>query len=113
MTQPSFDQLPQVSATPPQPMSAGRAMAWLTLLFAVTWPRAIILGFWVFSDLLGDAYDGWVLPVAGFLVLPWTTMTYAVMWSVSSNVVSGTEWAPIVLALGADLITWVGARAIR
>jgi hypothetical protein len=109
----AFHQLPQVSTTHPQPLSPGRAMAMLTFLFAMLWPRVTILAFWIFSDLLGDAYDGWVVPVLGFLLLPWTAMAYAIMWSVSSVVVSGTEWAVIAVALALDGLTWAGARAMR
>jgi hypothetical protein len=109
----SFHQLPHVSSAHAQPMSSGRAMAWLTFLIAMSWPRLTIIAFWIFSDIVGDAYDGWVVPVLGFLLLPWTTMAYALMWGISSDVVSGAEWAVVALALAVDALTWVGARALR
>ena len=61
-----------------------------SLLF---WPRLFILGFAIFSwDLLIDAFSGWVVWVAGFFVLPWTTITYMMMWGIYSDRVYGVEW---------------------
>ena len=88
-------------------------MAWFAVLSLMAWARLTIIAFWIFSDLLGDAYDGWVVPVAGFLLLPCTTMTYAIMWSVSSNVVSGAEWLAVFAALLVDLLTWAAVRRMR
>jgi hypothetical protein len=33
---------------------------------------------WIFTNYLGRAYDGWLLPFLGFLFLPTTTLAYAV-----------------------------------
>jgi hypothetical protein len=109
----TFHQLPTVSGAHAAEMTTGRAMGWLGLLFGAAWPRLVIVAFWLFSDLLGDAYDGWVVPVAGFVLLPWTTMTYALMWGLSSSAVTGAEWVAVVAAVLLDLLTWVAARALR
>jgi hypothetical protein len=109
----SFHQLPHVSGVRAQPMSSGRIMAWLTFLMMMVWPRAIIIAFWIFGNTLAGAFDGWVVPALGFLLLPWTTMAYALMWGVSANGVSDAEFAIVALALTVDLLTWVGARALR
>ena len=76
------------------------------------WPRAGIIGFWIFSDLLGRAYDSALVPIVGFFVLPWTTLTYAIMWSVSSDRVSGAEWIVVAFAVFLDLMTYGGARQL-
>ena len=85
----SFHQLPPASNVAPPPITTGRAMAFLLELFLVTWPRIIIVGFWIFSDLLGDAYGSWVLPAVGFVIAPFTTIAYAGMWGMSSDGVFG------------------------
>ena len=77
------------------------------------WPRAGIIGVWIFSDLLGRAYDSWILPVLGFLLLPWTTIAYAFMWSISSDRVAGAEWIVVAAAFLLDVATWLGWRALR
>lgn len=102
-----------MEAPPAGGISAGRAMGWLFFISSLLWPRVGILAFWVFSNLLGRAYDGWVLPVLGFLLLPWTTIAYALMWGLSSDRVVGAEWLVVALALLVDVITHLGWRALR
>jgi hypothetical protein len=109
----SFHQLPAVTDRPEPEVSSGRAIGWLLVFFGLTWARVTILAFWIFSDLLGDAYDGWVVPVVGFLVLPWTTMAYAIAWSISSHGVYGTEWLLVAAGVVLDLAVWAGALALR
>jgi hypothetical protein len=41
------------------------------------WPRAGLLGLWAFSSVLQRAYGNPVVPVVGFLVVPWSTLHYA------------------------------------
>ena len=64
---------------------------------------------WLFSDILGDAFDSWLLPVLGFFLLPWTTLAYAVMWASGTNEVVGFEWFIVILGFFFDL----GAYASR
>jgi hypothetical protein len=74
------------------------------------------LAIWLFSDLLGRAFDGWLVPFIGFFLLPWTTLAYAVMWS-SANEVRGFEWFIVIIAFLFDLGShvrsdrWRSARA--
>ena len=52
--------------------------------------------------LLGDAFGGWVIPALGFLLLPWTTLTYSCVWAIGSDTVSGWEWIGLAIALLVD-----------
>jgi hypothetical protein len=61
---------------------------------------------WLFTDLLGRAFEDWFVPLLGFFLLPWTTLAYAVMWS-SSDGVTGFEWFIVVLAFFFDLGAYV------
>jgi hypothetical protein len=58
---------------------------------------------WLFSDLLSRAFDGWLVPLLGFFLLPWTTLAYALMWGAATNGVAGFEWFLVVLAFLFDL----------
>jgi hypothetical protein len=49
----------------------------------------------------------------GFVILPWTTVSYAFMWGVSSDRVSGVEWIVVGAAFIVDLLTWAGTLALR
>src|SRR6201989_2530598 len=82
-----------------------RAMGWLIFLLRLFWPRLFILGFWIFSDLLGRAYSTAVIPVVGFFLAPWTTLVYAMCWGRSSDRVFGWEGAVVALAVVLDVAT--------
>ena len=98
---------------PPKVVKRGRAdriVSWMVFL-ALAFARLWLVGLWIFSDLLGDAFDGWVVPVLRFVLPPWTTLTYAFMWSISSDKVSGWEWIVVAIALLVDLVFWACSRA--
>lgn len=78
-------------------------MGCLVVLFALISPRLALFFVAVFSDLLSDSFDSWVIPLLGFFLLPWTTLAYACMWSLGTNEVSGFEWFIVILAFLADL----------
>jgi hypothetical protein len=63
--------------------------------------------------MLSRAFDGWIVPFLGFFLLPWTTLAYAVMWSVGSHGVSGFEWFIVVLAFFFDLGSYTEGRRGR
>jgi len=88
-------------------------MACLGALLALISPRLALVFLFVFSDLLGDAFDSWVVPALGFLLLPWTTLTYAAMWSVGLNGVEGIEWFFVVLGFVVDLGAYAGGGRAR
>ena len=74
-------------------------------------PRFVLAGFAIVdSGLIRGAFDGWLAAVAGFLLLPWTALAYASMWSISSDVVSGWEWAVVGVAFLIDAWTWSAFR---
>ena len=75
----------------------------LIALFALISPRLALFFILIFSNMIDRAFDGWIVPVLGFFLLPWTTLAYAVMWSASTNEVSGFEWFIVVLAFVFDL----------
>jgi len=87
--------------------------ACLVALLALLSPRVALVAVWLFSDLLSDAFDSWIIPLLGFFLLPWTTLAYAGMWAAGSNQVYGFEWFIVILALVVDLGSWVGGRRGR
>ena len=84
----------------------------LFAIFALISPRLALFAIWLFSDLLSRAFEDWLVPFLGFLLLPWTTLAYAVMWS-SSDRVYGFEWFIVVLAFAIDLTSWARGRRER
>ena len=88
-------------------------MGCFVVLFALISPRLALFFLWLFSDLLSRAFDSWIIPFLGFFLLPWTTLAYAVMWSVGSDKVSGFEWFIVILAFLFDLGSWRQGRRER
>jgi hypothetical protein len=74
------------------------------------WPRLFILGFVIFSRQIGDAFSSWVVWVVGFLILPWTTLIYAMAWGIYSDGVHGAEWLLVFAAFLVDMLTWALSR---
>jgi hypothetical protein len=114
-----------MSARPPVPLTANvsrtesdllitHMWGWFFFVSAIFWPRVCLLTFWIFGNhFLGDAFaHRWWIPVAGFFLMPWTTMVYALMWGFTSDGVFGFEWIFVGLAVLTDLWTWAGGRSL-
>ena len=88
-------------------------MPCLVALLALLSPRLALFALWLFSNLLDRAYDGWLLPVLGFFLLPWTTLAYAWMWDAGTNEVAGFEWFIVILAFLFDVGSYYGSAQRR
>jgi hypothetical protein len=75
-------------------------------------PRLRITGFWIFGGQLGAAFGSWIVPAAGFVVAPWTTLLYARMWAIGSDAVHGWEWLPIAFGALLDVRFLAVARRL-
>jgi hypothetical protein len=88
-------------------------MPCLIALLALISPRLALFFVFLFSNMLDRAFDGWVLPLVGFFLLPWTTLAYTVMWDTGTGTVDGFEWFIVVLAFLADPASYAGGRSYR
>jgi hypothetical protein len=64
---------------------------------------------WIFTNYLGRAYDSAIIPIAGFFLLPTTTLTYAV----AENRYGGLEGMGVVVVIigvALDLGIWGNGR---
>ena len=86
-----------------------RLVGCLVVLLALISPRLALFALWLFTDLLSRAFESWVVPLLGFLLLPWTTLAYALMWA-SSDRVNGFEWFIVALAFLIDLGSYARSR---
>lgn len=83
------------------------------VLLGAAFPRLTLFFIWLFSDLINRAFSGeWVLPLAGFLLLPYTTLSYVlVYWFVGD--VYGFGWAFVVLGFFFDIGSYASAGQSR
>ena len=88
-------------------------MPCLVVVLALISPRLALVAVFLFDDWLERAFDGWLLPLLGFLLLPWTTLAYAGMWVYDGREVNGLEWAVVGLGLLIDLGSIGGGRRSR
>jgi hypothetical protein len=88
-------------------------MCCVLALLAFLGPRLVIFLLWIFTSYLSRAFDGFLLPSLGFLLLPWTTIAFAI----AQNELGGANGIGLlVIALGflADIgVLGGGARGRR
>jgi len=65
---------------------------------------------WLFSDRISAAFDGVLLPLIGFFLMPWATLTYTLVSPGGLNVF---DIVFLVIAIGADLGIWGGGAKNR
>jgi hypothetical protein len=81
----------------------------LLILLLILGPRAIIVVWWILAPLQWSATFGtFLLPVLGFLFLPWTTVMYML---VAPGGVVGLDLLWLALALLADIASHAGSGA--
>ncbi len=74
----------------------------LLLALAFLGPRIVIVAMALFSSFFERAYDGLLIPILGFLFLPFTTIAYA--WAINTRgEVAGLQLAVVVIAVLIDL----------
>ncbi|MDX2152694.1 MAG: hypothetical protein SFV54_18275 [Bryobacteraceae bacterium] len=77
-------------------------MPCLVAILALAFPRVILALVFLFSNYLQRAYQSWIWPLLGFLLMPLTTLAYA--WAVNSyGGVEGVGLVAIVVAVLIDL----------
>jgi hypothetical protein len=88
-------------------------MCCVLALLAFLGPRLVIFLLWLFTNYLSRAFDGFLLPLLGFLLLPWTTIA----WAIAQNEFSGANGIGLlVIVIGVLLDIGVlggGARGRR
>ena len=80
-------------------------MPCLIVLIAVLSPRLALIVMALVNDRLSAAFDGIALPLLGFFLLPWTTLTYALAWAPVGGV-SAIGWVFVVFGFLLDLGAW-------
>jgi hypothetical protein len=84
----------------------------LIALIGLFSPRLALFLVWLFSDLLDRAFDSLLVPLLGFVLLPWTTLVYVLVYS-SSNRVYGFEWFLVAVAFLIDIGAYGGGQRVR
>jgi hypothetical protein len=86
-------------------------MCCILVLLALVGPRLGLVILWLFTDYLSRAFDNFLLPFIGCLILPWTTIAYAFAM-VSLGGLNGLGLLVVILGVLADIgVLGGGARS--
>ncbi len=78
----------------------------LSLMFTIA-PRLIFLMVWLFTPRVNLAFDNWLIPLLGFIFLPFTILAYVIVW----DPITGMNFAGWLLVLG-GLLFDLGSYAV-
>jgi hypothetical protein len=88
-------------------------MGCLIVLMSLIGPRVALIFTWIFTNLVDRAFDGILIPLAGLIVLPWTTFLYVLAYNPIDGV-SGIGWLVVGIGVLADLGSYsAGAKKRR
>lgn len=74
----------------------------------VFFPRIALFFIWVLTSLVDRAFTGILIPLLGFLFLPYTTLMYVIAYSPGHGGVSGFGWFLVIFAFLIDLGAYGG-----
>ena len=86
----------------------------IVALIGMAAPRFAIFLVWLFSDKMAQAFNGFLEAFLGFLLLPFTTLFFALCYSVADGGVTGFGWLIVAFGLALDISNYAnGAKANR
>ncbi len=71
-------------------------------------PRFVLVLMWIFGDRLSIAFDSFWQGALGFLLLPWTTLCFALAYAPRDGVTGLVGFLVVGTGLLLDLATWFG-----
>ena len=86
-------------------------MGCLAGLVVLAVPRFVMIVLWLFGSYLSRAFEGWILPLVGFFVLPTTTLAYAIAENETRGLRSWGLFLVIIAAL-IDVGIWGQGRGV-
>ena len=67
-------------------------------------PRVAIVAWWLLdASRFSAAFNTFIWPLLGFLLLPWTTLMYLVVWSPETGI-TGIKWFFLGVAVLVDIV---------
>jgi hypothetical protein len=81
-------------------------------LVAMLSPRFAIFLLWLFTDRMSVAFNSFWTGLLGFLLLPWTTLAWAVVYAPVRGV-TGFGWFLVILGFVVDISSYVGSAQAR
>lgn len=85
-------------------------MGCLFLILLGISPRLGVIAIWLFTDWIDRAFNGWILPLVGVILLPWTTALYTVGYIIGD---AAAPWGILGIFIGLflDIAIHAGSAA--
>ncbi len=84
-------------------------MCCLFMILALIGPRAAAFVWWLADPARWQlAFDSWVLPLLGFIFMPWLTLAYVL---VAPGGINGFDWVVLLMAFVVDIAMYSGSAA--
>lgn len=77
-------------------------MGCIAALVGLVAPRFVLVAMWLFSDRLSLAFDRFVIGFLGFLLVPFTTLMYAIAYAPNGRV-QGFGWVLVAVGVWLDV----------
>jgi hypothetical protein len=71
-------------------------------------PRVALIFIWAFTSLIDRAFTGRIVPLLGFIFLPFTTLMYVLVYETARKGPNALGWALVALAFFIDLGAYGG-----
>jgi hypothetical protein len=79
----------------------------LLVLLGSAFPRVALFLTWIFTSRVDTAFDGFLLPLAGFIFMPYTTLFFVFAYAPNAGV-STFGWILVAFGVLLDVGSWFG-----
>jgi hypothetical protein len=82
----------------------------LLVLLSIISSRLAMVAIWLLTDWVDRVFNGWLIPLLGIIILPWTTLLYTVGFIASGD--TAAPWGILGLIIGLFLDIAVHAGSV-
>lgn len=78
----------------------------------VVGPRFAVAIWWIFGNRVELAFDSWIWPLLGLIVLPWTTLAYLIAWQ-PGGASGNLDVVIVFVGIALDIVTYLHRFAAK
>ena len=76
-------------------------------------PRVAMIFMALFSSMFDGAFANWIIPVVGWFLVPYTTLSYVLLWNWDHHHLNAFSWILVAVAFFVDIVNLAGGFAKR
>ncbi len=76
-------------------------------------PRVAMVFMAIFGTMFNGVFPNWILPVVGWFLVPYTTLSYVLFWNWQHGHLNFFAWAVVAIAFVVDIGNLAGGVAKR